>query len=45
MILLELFTGLCANTFFDPLPTPGHLLLAGLVPIANGALWWAAREG
>ena len=45
VILLELFTGLCANVFFDPLPTPGHLILAGAVPLANGTLWWAARQG
>ncbi|HEX8389413.1 MAG TPA: VIT domain-containing protein [Sphingomonas sp.] len=44
VIVLELFTGLCAGTFFDPLPTAGHLLLAGSVPIINGTLWWGARE-
>lgn len=45
VIGLELATGLCAGAFFDPLPTAGHLLVAGTVPIVNGALWWSVREG
>jgi hypothetical protein len=32
---VELFTGMCADTFFDPLPTPLHILLVALVPVAN----------
>lgn len=44
-ILFELFTGLCAGMFFDPLPTAGHLLAAGAVPLVNLALWWGLRNG
>jgi hypothetical protein len=37
---LELITGFCANTFFNPIPTIGHVLLVALVPIINAAAWW-----
>ncbi len=40
-IVLEAATGWCASTFFDPLPTPVHLLLACLVPAANA---WLLRQ-
>ena len=33
--LIELFTRMCANTFFDPMPTPAHILLVLLVPLSN----------
>lgn len=42
-ILIELFTGLCASIFFDPLPTPVHALLVMAVPATNLALWLALR--
>ncbi|MFP2904839.1 hypothetical protein ACLESD_07250 [Pyxidicoccus sp. 3LFB2] len=32
---VELVTGMCADTFFDPLPTPLHILLVATVPAAN----------
>ncbi|WP_205525599.1 PEP-CTERM sorting domain-containing protein [Pyxidicoccus trucidator] len=32
---VELVTGMCADTFFDPLPTPLHILLVAAVPAAN----------
>lgn len=32
---VELFTGMCAATFFDPLPTLFHVLLVAAVPVAN----------
>jgi hypothetical protein len=44
-LLIELATGMCAGTFFDPLPTAGHALLVALVPVANGLVWWAGRTG
>jgi hypothetical protein len=44
VILVELATGLCADALFDPLPTPGHLLLVAAVPAVNFFLWRAARE-
>lgn len=36
-VLIELTTGMCAATFFDPVPTRWHVLLAAFVPVANGA--------
>ena len=44
VILFEWISRFCAGIFFDPLPTPGHLLLVLLVPVANGLLWWHLRE-
>jgi hypothetical protein len=35
-LLIELTTGMCAATFFDPMPTIWHVLLAAFVPAANG---------
>ena len=32
---LELLTGICKSTFFDPIPTLWHGLLVGCVPVAN----------
>lgn len=34
-ILIELIHGHCAEHLFDPLPTPLHVLLVSLVPVAN----------
>ena len=45
VIVIELLTGLCANIFFDPLPTPAHVLLTLAVPAANLALWLTLRGG
>jgi hypothetical protein len=44
VILIELASGLCANTFFDPLPTISHLLLVAAVPLINFLLWRAAQH-
>jgi len=41
---LELFTGMCAGTFFDPLPSVWHVLLVALVPVANLLVWLALRR-
>ena len=38
-ISFELFTGLCAGVFFDPLPTLLHVALVAVVPLANGLAW------
>ncbi len=35
VIAIEWATGLCAQAFFDPLPTLAHAVLVGLVPLAN----------
>jgi len=43
-IFVELTTGMCAEEFFDPLPTPLHLLLCLLVPTA-GVVALAAADG
>ncbi|MEN6405202.1 MAG: VIT domain-containing protein [Thermoguttaceae bacterium] len=32
---IELATRMCAEAFFDPIPTLGHILLVALVPLAN----------
>jgi len=44
VVLVELATGLCAGTVFDPLPTWGHVLVVLAVPASNFALWRAARQ-
>jgi hypothetical protein len=42
-ILVEITTGMCADTFFDPLPTVWHKILVIATPLANllvmRALW------
>ncbi|WP_152616416.1 hypothetical protein [Sphingomonas sp. ERG5] len=46
VILIELITGLCAGSFFDPMPTLGHIVLVASVPAINFFLWRATqREG
>ena len=39
-IAIELYTHMCAEVFFDPLPTFWHALLVGLAPAANLVLVW-----
>lgn len=34
-IVVELLTRMCAEAFFDPLPTLGHVFLAAAVPVTN----------
>lgn len=43
-IVVELSTHLCAKNFFDPLPTPAHVLLFSLIPLTNFLVWMAARR-
>jgi len=44
-ISLESTTHICADTFFDPIPTVGHLLLVMFVPLAQLQAWFAIRRG
>jgi hypothetical protein len=34
-LCIELGNGMCAEAFFDPIPTLGHVLLVAMVPLAN----------
>jgi hypothetical protein len=42
---VEVVTAMCAETFFDPVPTVWHVLLAAFVPVANLQVWLACRRG
>ena len=44
-ILIETTTHVCAENFFDPIPTLWHVLLVVFVPIANLQVWLAVRKG
>lgn len=44
-IITELTTGLCGAGFFDPIPTPWHVLAVSSVPAANLLLWTHLRHG
>jgi len=43
-ITVEATTNLCAQLFFDPVPTSWHLLLVLLVPLAQLHVWFAIRR-
>lgn len=43
-LVAELVNRFCAELFFDPLPTPLHILLVALVPGANLWVWLALRR-
>ena len=43
-IVFELTTHTCARNFFDPLPTPAHILLFALIPVSNLLVWVASRR-
>jgi hypothetical protein len=43
VIGIELYTKMCAESFFDPMPTIYHKLLVFLVPLSNLLLWWKLR--
>jgi len=45
VVAFELATHFCARTFFDPMPTSGHMLAAGFVPASNLAVWMLPRNG
>jgi hypothetical protein len=44
-ILVETTTHICAENFFDPIPTLWHVLLVVFVPLANLQVWLAVRKG
>jgi hypothetical protein len=43
-ITVEATTHICAEVFFDPLPTSWHLLLCIFVPLAQLQVWFALRR-
>lgn len=42
-LIIEFVTGMCADTFFDPMPTFWHVALVALVPAVNAFVWAAIR--
>jgi len=43
-VTVEATVNVCAQTFFDPIPTSWHLLLAVMVPLAQLQVWFAIRR-
>lgn len=43
-LLFETTTHFCAQNFFDPFPTNGHVLLFSLIPFSNFLTWLAGRR-
>lgn len=43
-ITVEVTSHICANVFFDPIPTVWHLLLVIFVPLAQLQVWFAIRR-
>src|SRR4051794_23965637 len=41
--LVEALLHMCADAFFDPMPTVGHVFALAAVPLANVAALWALR--
>src|SRR5262245_19326008 len=44
VIVIELASRMCAEAFFDPMPTYGHVIAAGLVPAGNLLVWANLRD-
>lgn len=44
-IVVEVTSHVCAETFFDPIPTMWHVLLVIFVPLAHLQVWLAVRQG
>ena len=44
-ITVEATTHICAEAFFDPIPTTWHLLLVIFVPLAQLHVWFVVRRG
>jgi len=44
-LCIELVTGMCASSFFDPIPTIWHVLMVALVPVANAVAWTQLLRG
>ncbi|HRH40030.1 MAG TPA: VIT domain-containing protein [Pyrinomonadaceae bacterium] len=40
-LIFELSTKMCADSFFDPVPSLWHVLVVGLVPLANTQILWS----
>ena len=43
-ITIEVMSHWCAEVFFDPIPTWGHVALVSFVPLANLLVWWAMQK-
>jgi hypothetical protein len=41
---IELITHMCGRTFFDPIPTIGHCILAGFVPVSSFLIWLSIKK-
>lgn len=44
-ILVETISHICAETFFDPIPTTWHVVMVVFVPLAQLQVWLAVRKG
>ncbi|HYG82132.1 MAG TPA: VIT domain-containing protein [Pyrinomonadaceae bacterium] len=44
-ILVETASHICAQTFFDPIPTPWHVVMVVFVPLAHLQVWLAVNKG
>lgn len=44
-ILVETASHICAETFFDPIPTLWHVIMVVFVPLAHLQVWLAVRKG
>ncbi|HVG35032.1 MAG TPA: VIT domain-containing protein [Pyrinomonadaceae bacterium] len=44
-IIVETTTHMCAETFFDPIPTTWHVVMVVFVPLAHLQVWLAVRKG
>lgn len=40
-LIVELSTNMCADVFFDPIPSLWHVLIVGFVPLANSQILWS----
>src|SRR5262249_40141700 len=45
VIGIELATHMCAQTFFDPMPTWGHVVAIAFVPFTNFVIWMYLEHG
>lgn len=43
-IAIELTIHWCAEVFFDPIPSLGHVMLVSFVPMANLWVWWVVQK-
>lgn len=43
-MLFETTFHFCAHNFFDPFPTPSHVVLFGLIPLSNFLVWLGTRK-